>query len=139
MVRSDRRKADAAIAHQHRRHAVARRRQDVLRPGNLRVVMSVNVDKPGDYDTTLRIDFVPSDRRNRADLRNHAIGNRYVRRPRRPTGPIDYRPVANYQIESITHGPTLLLSHNSKACVYSRTSVNLASFEELSPCRTDFL
>ena len=138
MVRSGRRKADAAIAHQHRGHAVARRRQDLLRPGDLRVVMGVNVDKPGGYNTTLRIYFVPSGRRDRADLRN--MPSEIATSAVRAGPPVPSITVPSRITKSNDHPwATLLLSQNSKACVSARISVNLASFEELSPCPADFL
>ena len=45
--RAARRKTDAAIAHDRRGDAVLRRGRDVLAPGDLAVIMGVDVDEAG--------------------------------------------------------------------------------------------
>ena len=56
-ARPARREADAAIAHDRRGDAVLRRRRDVLAPGDLAVIMGVDVDKAGRDQFALGVDL----------------------------------------------------------------------------------
>lgn len=49
---------DAAIAHYDGRHAMGRRRDEPILPGDLAVVVGVEVDESGGDDPALRVDLV---------------------------------------------------------------------------------
>src|SRR5581483_6066509 len=68
-----RREADAAIAHHRRRHAVLRGRRDVLAPGDLAVVMGVDVDKAGRDQLAPGVDLFPALACDLADLADAAV------------------------------------------------------------------
>ena len=57
-VRRSGRKADPAITHDNRGHTVPRRGRHLLIPRCLTIIVSVNVDKTRDHNTTRRIDFL---------------------------------------------------------------------------------
>ena len=67
------RKADAAIAHDHRGHAMAGRRRKTMLPGGLSVEVGVHVDKARGHQQTLGIDFFACCSADRADGGNAAV------------------------------------------------------------------
>ena len=67
--RPARRKADAAIAHDRCGDAVLRRGRDVLAPGDLAVIMGVDVDKAGRDQFAFGVDFFLAFRRQPCRLR----------------------------------------------------------------------
>ena len=70
--RAARRKTDAAIAHDRRGDAVLRRGRDVLAPGDLAVIVSVDVDEPWRDQFAFGVDLFLASSRNLADFGNTA-------------------------------------------------------------------
>ena len=90
-----RREPDAAVPHHHRRDAVPRRRHDAVVPGDLAVVVGVDVDEAGHHHGAVGVDHpggvvrLDARRPRRCDHRRGrrrqcAVPNRYRRRPCRP-------------------------------------------------------
>ena len=93
-----RRDAYAAIAHDHRGHAVPQRRRDRRVPADLRVIMGVRVDKAGRDDAAGRIDDLACAVLHLADLGDLAVRDRDIGlTPRRPRA-VDHRSVLDQQI-----------------------------------------
>src|SRR4029077_19005560 len=70
--RAARRKTDTAIAHNRRGDAVLRRGRDVLTPGDLAVIVSVDVDEPWRDQFASGVDLILASSRNLADFGNTA-------------------------------------------------------------------
>ena len=78
VCRPARRKADAAIAHDRRGDAVLRRGRDVLAPGDLAVIMGVDVDKARRDQFALRVDLFLAGCRDLADFGDAAARDRHI-------------------------------------------------------------
>src|SRR5689334_7104427 len=72
------READAAIAHDRGGDTVLRGRRDVLAPGDLAVIMGVDVDETRRDQLALGVDLFPALRGNLADLGDAAILDRDI-------------------------------------------------------------
>ena len=81
--RADRGEPDAAVAHDDRRDAVARRRLEAVVPGGLAVVVGVDVDEAGGDEGPVGVDLAGPDAVDRGPPRR--CGRRGWRRP--PCGP----------------------------------------------------
>ena len=99
MIRADWCETDTAIAHQDRRHTVRRRRQNLVRPGDLRVVMGMHIDKPGNNDPVRGVDLLAPRARYLTYLGNPSIRDRHITRVRRRPGSIDNGSAADNQIK----------------------------------------
>ena len=75
-----RRETDAAIAHDHRRHAVPAGWRELAVPGRLSIEMGVDVDKAGGDQQAARIDDILARKRRQrfTDLGYHAIGKAHI-------------------------------------------------------------
>ena len=98
LVRLGRREANAAIAHDDRRHAVPAGRSHLLIPGSLSIVMGVNIDKAGSDEMPTSVDFFHGVTADRADLDDKPILDGDVAVETVLSGTIDDGPVANDQI-----------------------------------------
>jgi hypothetical protein len=92
------RKADAAIAHDHRGAAMQGRRADRLAPGRLAVIMGVNVDKAGRHDLSARIDLLDAFAGNLADCGNVTAGDCHVAFERFGSRTVHDCPAADNQV-----------------------------------------
>src|SRR6266851_741014 len=97
-LRTARRDAYAAIAHDHRGYAVPRRRRDVGVPADLGVVMGVRIDEAGRDDEVRGVDNFLRALGDLANLGDPAIRDRDIRAPRRSAGTIDHCSVLDQQI-----------------------------------------
>jgi hypothetical protein len=78
IVRPAGRKTDAAIAHDRRRDAVLGRGRDVVAPGDLTVVMGVDVDEAGGHQFALGVDLFLALGRDLPDFRDAAVLDRNI-------------------------------------------------------------
>ena len=99
MIRADRCETDTAIAHQDRRHTVRRRRQNLVRPGDLRVVMGMHIDKPGNNDPVRGVDLLAPRARYLTHLGNPSVRDRHITRICRRPGSVDNGSAADNQIK----------------------------------------
>src|SRR6266851_6181065 len=104
------RKSDAAVAHDHRGHAVPRRACNHRVPADLGVVMSVRVDKAGRDDEVGSVDRPRGTVHDFADFDNSAVCNRHVRAIAGRASPIDYSSVSDEQIVRHFSAPVRILS-----------------------------
>ena len=100
LVGAHRREADAAVAHHHRGDAVPARRREQRVPGDLAVVVRVDVDEAGRDEHAVGVDRPARRRRRRAvaDLGDHAVVDRDVGRRGRRAGAVDDRAAADHEI-----------------------------------------
>jgi hypothetical protein len=101
------RKADAAIAHDHRRAAMQGGRADRLAPGRLAVIMGVNVDKAGRHDLSARVDLLDALAGNLADGGDLAAGDRHVAFERCGARAVHDCPAADNQVAASPWFPPL--------------------------------
>ncbi len=66
----DRGETDAAIAHDHGRHAMVGRRRQAVFPGHLTVIVGMDVDEAGRDDHAARVDFLQAGPVDLADRGN---------------------------------------------------------------------
>ena len=104
IARLARRKTDAAIAHDRCGDAVLRRRRDVLAPGDLAVIMGVDVDKAGRDQFSPGVDLFLALRRNLADLADAAVGDRYVGLEQVAALAIGNIAAADHEVWTVGHG-----------------------------------
>src|SRR4029077_13573404 len=89
---------DAAVAHDHRGDAVPARRRDLGIPGDLAVVVSVDVDPSGRDDKAVGVELAPAalvDRTNRSD---DSVVDGDVSASRRGPGAVDDRSAPAYDV-----------------------------------------
>ena len=67
ILRSNRREADAAIAHNGGRHAMIGRGRQRIAPGDLAIIMCVNIDKARRHQFAFGIDFLSAGARYGSD------------------------------------------------------------------------
>ena len=98
-----------AVAEQHRRDAVDRRRREVGVPGDLAVVVGVDVDPARRDDQARRVDLAATgtDRARLPHLGDGLGVDRHVCRPARAARPVDDDASANHEI---MHDPTVVLA-----------------------------
>ncbi len=84
-----RREADPAASHHRRRHAVVAARRQLGVPGDLPVVVGVDVDEAGGDDRPGRVDDLSRAPRDVADGDDPSVGDGHVGPPPRPAAAID--------------------------------------------------
>ena len=121
------READAAVAHDDRRDAVPRRRREVRVPGDLAVVVAVDVDEAGRDDEAVGVERLRCRRSQRAGLAHAgdaAAGDGDVTGEGLAAAAVDDRPVRDQQVvrrvvhrvsvEARGRGPLRLASSSSE-------------------------
>src|SRR5207245_4029123 len=96
--------ADAAIAHDCCRDAVLRGRRDVLAPGDLAVIMGVDVDKAGRDQFAFGVDLFLALRGNPADFGDAAAGDRHIGFEQFATLDIGNGAAADHEVGGRGHG-----------------------------------
>ena len=104
ILRAAGREADAAIAHQHRRHAMSRRGREAVVPGDLAVILGVDVDEARRHRETLGVDLLAACAFDAAHGGDPAVLNGNVGLARLGSGAIDHGAVAHHQIVLGCHG-----------------------------------
>ena len=107
------RETDAAIAHQNRRNAVLERCAEAVGPGDLSVVMCVDVDEAWRNQPIGRVDLLLATAGRLTDRDNQAVGDGYIADEGRGTGAVDDRAAANDQIVVQCHLPNLSFARRS--------------------------
>ncbi len=98
LIRPARRKADAAIAHHGRGHAMPGGGREAVFPGYLTIEMGVDVDKAGRDQLARRVDHFGGIAIDPADGNDPPVLDRHVADHRRRAGAIVNRPAANDQV-----------------------------------------
>ena len=124
------READAAVAHQHRRHAMAGGGREPLVPGRLPVIVGVDVDEARCHREPLGVDLLAAGAWDAADGGDLAILHRDIGRARFAAGPVKHGAVAHHQIELGRHG---LLLRESVAQGCGRFVSSLTGQREYAP------
>src|SRR4051794_8452567 len=107
------RKADAAIAHHHRGDAVLRGRRDLVGPGDLAVIMGVNVDKARRDQPALRVDFFRAFARDLADFGDAAAADGNVGFKKFAAKPVGNGAAADHEVWIASH---VVPSHFFQSC-----------------------
>ena len=102
------RETDAAIAGQDRGNALARGRRYMLCPGDLGVVVGVQINEAGSNKQAAGVDFLCATFRNVADRDDPVAGNGDIGDNGRSTGAIDNGPIADDQAWVLAHAFLLL-------------------------------
>ena len=89
---------DPAVARDHGRHPVRRRRRERLVPGGLAVVVGVDVDEAGGDHRTVGIDLTSPAAGHPSDLDDDPVGDRHVGEPGRRAGAVDDVPSTDHQV-----------------------------------------
>src|SRR6185437_12454043 len=98
------READPAIAHDGGGNAVLRRGRDVLAPGDLAVIMGVNVDKARRHQFAAGVDFLLALAQNLADLADPAVRDGDVRFEQVAPEPVGDVAAADHEVWIAGHG-----------------------------------
>ncbi len=98
----DRSEADAAVAHDDRRHAVPRRGCELAVPGRLAVIVGVDVHEPGRDQRAVGVDLLCRAGADPTDLGDHAPVDRDVGRERLAPAPVDDRSSPDNQVVHAT-------------------------------------
>jgi hypothetical protein len=104
IVRPAGREADAAIAHDHGRDAILRRGRDVLAPGDLAVIMGVDVDKACGDELASGVDLVLACVGDLADLGDAAVLDRDIGLEQIAAAPVSNGAAANHEVRIGCHG-----------------------------------
>src|SRR6516165_9778533 len=104
VVRPAWREADAAIAHHRGRDAVLRGWRHVLTPGDLAVVMRVDVDKARRDQLAARVDFVAALARNLTDLADSSVPDRDIGLEQIAAASIGNGTAADHKVWTFAHG-----------------------------------
>ena len=98
------READAAIAHDGGGDAILRRGRDVLAPGDLAVIMGVNVDKARRHQFAAGVDLFLAFAGDAADLDNAAACDRHVRFEQVAAEAVGDAAAADHEVWMAGHG-----------------------------------
>src|SRR3984957_3374220 len=98
LARLDRREADAAVAHHQRGDAVPARRSEIRVPGDLAVVVGVDVDEAGGDEESGRVDFAPGRASRGADRSDLAAIDSDIADEAGLAGSIDHFSIADYEV-----------------------------------------
>ena len=95
------REREAAVAADHGGHAVQRRRRQRLIPEDLRVVVRVQVDEPGNEREAVGVDRAARALVDASERHDPPVADADVGWPRRRTGSVDDAAVADEHIEHL--------------------------------------
>ena len=93
------RKPDTAIAHDGGCHPVPGRGRQLARPGDLPVIMGVNVNKARRYQSAIRVDLARALGGHLAHFGNKAVLHRNIAREDVATGPVRNAAAADHKIK----------------------------------------
>ena len=90
--------AEAAVADHHRGDAMPDAARGVRLPGELGVVVRVNVDEAGSHGQPLGVDLLPAPARHPAHLHDRAIVHGHIARESGSPAPVHHSTPADHQI-----------------------------------------
>ena len=99
IVRTHGRKTNAAVPHHYRRHAVVTRRMQTIGPGNLAIVVRVNVNESWCDDGAIRSNLLLALASHLAHLNDGATAHRHIRGTAIGATAVDHFTATHDQIE----------------------------------------
>ena len=128
VVRAGRREREAAVAGEHRGDAVPRGRRRQGIPGELGIVVRVDVDEAGRHDQPVGVDHAVRRTVDPADAGDPAVTHGDVGSASRPAGAVDHEPAANDQIPRHRALPLVEIRHGEHGLAHAlRRSARRAS------------
>ncbi len=110
LVRPDRGKAHAAVAHHHGRDTLPRRRRDQRVPGGLPVVVRVDVDPAGRHQEPVGVELVPAGCRQRADLGDAPVVDGHVGAAQGGPRAVGHGPAPDHDLVARHAGPPIMMA-----------------------------